>query len=523
MKRIFLTLSLMFVIALGFGGYLVKIYAQTAEDLKTQVFNILASPVVEYPDYTPNPDFPIEQVEKGEMLVKMGDCISCHTNIGSPNAKPFAGNFEISVPPMGTMFTPNITGDVETGIGGWSEDEFVSALKQGIKPHYTNLYPAFPFIYFSRMHREDILAIRAYLMSVPKVKSVSRPNEMNFPFNIRFLLWGWKLLFFWPEHSEFKEDPNQSELWNRGAYWVQTLGHCSMCHTPMILGLGAPNPMKYLSGAPIDGYFAPNITSAAFEGYSVDDIMDVFKKGLLLGGQGKVLGPMSEVNHNSLMYMPDEELRAIATYLKTVPPIAPKLVETQRHDKDVAENIWQVVCSQCHQSGVMGAPVIGDQANWENRLARAGGFDGLVKNAILGFNSMPAMGTCTTCSKEQIGAAVGYMVERSTPSASYPFMQVVPTTAVEPHLPQATGKQVYDRHCAKCHEGENAPGPLLGDKAAWEPLIAQGMETLFEHTLKGYKGMPPKGGCYTCSSAQVIEAVKYMANESSDTGDYSLW
>ncbi len=184
-----------------------------------------------YPSVTVTNPGQEQLVERGEYLAKMGDCIACHTNVKA-GLPPFSGTLPIDTP-FGTFYSPNITPDKETGIGNWTEEDFIRAMKEGRDPHGRNYFPVFPYIYFSNLTDDDVRALYAYFMSIPAVNQKNKP--LPFPFNLpgaRFSLWGWNLLFFYP-NSDLKYNPDQSPLWNRGHYIVDGLGHCSMCHTPL--------------------------------------------------------------------------------------------------------------------------------------------------------------------------------------------------------------------------------------------------------------------------------------------------
>lgn len=172
-------------------------------------------------------------IRKGEYLARAGDCIACHTVRGG---LPFAGGLPMATP-FGTMFTPNITPDDQYGIGKWTQDDFYRAMHTGRSKDGSLLYPGFPFTSYTKVTRADSDAIYAYLRSVTPVNVPSRPHELKFPFNQRNMLIGWRTLFF--REGEFKPDPTKSVEWNRGAYLVEGLGHCGMCHTS-INAMGGP-------------------------------------------------------------------------------------------------------------------------------------------------------------------------------------------------------------------------------------------------------------------------------------------
>jgi hypothetical protein len=181
----------------------------------------------------------------------------CHTIPGS--GQPFAGGRAIETP-FGNILAPNITPDRETGIGAWSDDEFDAAVRKGIRPNGTKLYPAMPYNAFTKMSRNDVLAIRAYLNTVRAVRNAVVADTLPFPFSVRAVMGVWDSLYF--TEGEYKPDPKKSAEWNRGAYLVTGPGHCPACHTPKTL-LGGDKTSQYLKGSDLQGWFAPNITDAA--------------------------------------------------------------------------------------------------------------------------------------------------------------------------------------------------------------------------------------------------------------------
>src|SRR6201996_7608667 len=193
---------------------------------------------------------------KGEYLARAGDCIACHT---AREGKTFAGGLAMKTP-FGTLYTSNITPDPETGIGKWTSDQFFKTMHNGRFPDGGLLYPAMPFASYTKVTREDSDAIFAYLRSVPPVKQVNRPHDLRFPYNNRSLIIGWRTLFF--REGEYQPDPSKSADWNRGAYLVQGLGHCGMCHTP-INALGGNSQSRAFEGGliPMQEWYAPSLTS----------------------------------------------------------------------------------------------------------------------------------------------------------------------------------------------------------------------------------------------------------------------
>ena len=187
-----------------------------------------------------NPDKQsFEVIEHGRYMAIAGDCAACHTAKGG---QPFAGGGALQTP-FGTLLAPNITPDVETGIGGWTDDEFLEAVRTGIGHGGIHLYPAMPYTYYAKMMREDVIAIRAYLDTVQPVRNLVQANQLPFPFNQRETMVGWNELFFRP--GEFKLDPGKSAEWNRGAYLVEGAEHCGLCHTPKNVMGGDENSRGY--------------------------------------------------------------------------------------------------------------------------------------------------------------------------------------------------------------------------------------------------------------------------------------
>lgn len=469
-----------------------------------------------YPVATPAKNMQPDLVQRGEYLAKMGDCIACHTDLKS-GTPAYAGGLPIETP-FGTFYSPNITPDKETGIGNWTEQDFIRALKEGRDPHGRNYFPVFPYIYFAKITDEDARALYAYFMSLPPVNLKNK--SLPFPFNVpgaRFSLWGWNLLFFYPENTEIKYEKDKSPEWNRGKYIVDGLGHCSMCHTPLNV-FGGPKTQYYLTGTFIDDFWAPNVTKEGLGDASVEEITKVFRDGELLNNAGPVAGPMAEVNHDSLSYLTDADMRAIATYIKTVSTPDPMAITPSNEPPSVSRGrqVYNQVCVICHQDGRMSAPLIGDPSNWYMRL-KSSGLDGLYRHVMDGFNSMPIKGACVTCSDSDIISAVDYILNESLTRAQWIDLKKNKTAKYP-----SSGMTVYKEKCAVCHDAGKSGAPKIGDKAVWKPLIAKNMDVLIENTIKG-KNHPKNGGCDKCTSTEVIDAIKYIVNQSKTEGNYSLW
>lgn len=306
---------------------------------------------------------PADTIKRGEYLARASDCVACHTAEGG---EPFAGGLPFKTP-MGTLYSTNITPDKETGIGNWSDEEFMRALREGKGKHGENLYPAMPYTSYTLITDEDAQLIKDYLFSLPPVKRKDQKDDMTFPFNVRLGLSAWKLVDF--DNRRFQPNEKMDDKWNRGAYLVEALGHCGECHTPRNITMGMKADERY-AGAMLDGWHAFNITSdkaAGIGSWSQDDIVNYLRSGHA-AGKGGAAGPMAEVIENSTRHLTDADLQAMAYYLSTIEPKNPdketrgrttwgsidKSVETLRGKSFQAANadgarLYLGNCASCHR------------------------------------------------------------------------------------------------------------------------------------------------------------------------------
>ena len=302
--------------------------------------------------------------QRGQYMERLSDCMACHTQ---PGGTPFAGGREIGTP-FGTLSSPNITPDKDTGIGGWTDDQFYRALHDGVGRGGGYLYPVMPYTSYTRMTRDDVLAIKAYLDSLKPVYAPRAPSGMSFPFNIRASLFVWRELYFRP--GDYKPNPAKSAEWNRGAYLVSGPGHCGECHSPRDL-LGGIESARSLSGGQVQQWLAPNISSDKLAGIgarSIEDIVSFLKTGAN-AKMGVAFGPMAEVVHDSLRYATDADARAIAVYLKDSPDrpgtaapaaaaagAAPPASTAASVGTSMArgQQLYLANCSACHQDNGRG-------------------------------------------------------------------------------------------------------------------------------------------------------------------------
>jgi mono/diheme cytochrome c family protein len=305
-------------------------------------------------------------IERGQYLARAADCAACHTADGGA---PFAGG-RAFVLPFGTLYSTNITPDKETGIGNYSDANFLDAVHKGMGRDNTKLYPAMPFASYTYMTDADAGAIKAYLFSLAPVHAPAPRNTLSFPFNQRSLMGVWALLF--NSDKRFEPRPERDPQWNRGAYLVEAMEHCGECHTPRNLMQALDHRQKF-SGATQAGWRAYNITSDPKSGigaWSEADIAHYLAVGHA-EGRGTATGPMGEAVDNSLQYLTPGDIGAMVSYLRSVSGIATSDLPQPKagaapsvHSEGVAANldptgkaVYAGACAGCHDwSGV--SPVL---------------------------------------------------------------------------------------------------------------------------------------------------------------------
>ncbi|MGH7069030.1 MAG: cytochrome c [Acetobacteraceae bacterium] len=291
-------------------------------------------------------------IQRGRYLAVAADCAACHT---MPGGRPYAGGVTLQTP-FGTLIAPNITPDPKAGIGSWTDEEFIAALRDGRGLGGTYLYPAMPYPAYTKMTREDALAIRAYLQTIDPAPEEIEPDQLPFPFDIRATMIAWNVINF--TAGRLAPDPSRSAQWNRGRYLVDALGHCGTCHTRKNI-MGADESAGYLQGSRLEGWYAPNITADPRLGigrWSVRD-MDTY---LRTGANAFALasGPMGEEVTHSSSHMTDGDLEAIAVYLLSLRAAAQKapwpLAATDARMR-AGHAIYEDNCAGCHTDAGTGA------------------------------------------------------------------------------------------------------------------------------------------------------------------------
>jgi mono/diheme cytochrome c family protein len=364
-------------------------------------------------------------VKRGEYLARAADCRACHT---VSRDRLYAGGLPIPLP-FGTLYSTNITPDKETGIGNYSDQDFLNAVQRGIRPDGTRLYPAMPFPSYTRMTDADALAIKAYLFSLPAVRAQNLPSTFGFPYNQRWLMGLWSAFF--NENSRFRPVPTQSAEWNRGAYLAEALAHCGECHTPRNLALALDNRNKF-AGAPTAGWYAFNISSDNGSGigaWNDDEVRNYLSTGHA-AGRGTAAGPMGEAVDQSFKDVASSDIRALVTYVRSVPPIAspdlpaklaPPAASSPREGNATAEavgkRVFEGACVHCHDwSGVSQLSPFATIAGTRGVNDRTATnvvqivISGTTRHTPDGVISMPAFGSAY--SDTEIAAVANYVTAR---------------------------------------------------------------------------------------------------------------
>jgi mono/diheme cytochrome c family protein len=316
------------------------------------------------PVATPSPSaFERADVVRGAELAALGNCDSCHTPIDGP---AYAGGRRLETP-FGAIYSTNLTPDRDTGIGRWSEQAFVRAMREGVDREGHRLYPVFPYDHFTLVVDDDLHALYAFLMTRTPVSARHPRNELVFPLGFRPLIAGWQLLYLHPRR--FQPDPSQSAEWNRGKYLVEGLAHCGACHTPRNL-LGAEKRDRAFAGGAAEGWTAPALdpTSPARSAWTRGRIA-AYLRNDAVARQGIPAGPMRLVTHD-LSTVPAQDVDAIATYMASIAGTARAGEEARADAQDATlqirtadaaaasdrtlaagRAIYVSACAVCHEAG----------------------------------------------------------------------------------------------------------------------------------------------------------------------------
>ena len=369
-------------------------------------------------------------IKRGEYLAKAADCMVCHT---APGGAEYAGGLAFPLP-FGTLYSTNITADKDTGIGSYSDKDFLDAVQRGVRKDGARLYPAMPYTSYTYMTDADVLAIKAYLLSLAAVPRQNQRDTLQFPFNQR-----WSMIFWsWAFNPNTRFAPNTAKgaEWNRGAYIAEALAHCGDCHTPRNLAFALDNRRKF-AGAVAAGWRAYDITSDKGTGigsWSDDDVFAYLAKGHAMG-RGTASGPMGEAVDHSFSQMDPADIRALVTYLRSIPAIAssgpasiaPPAPASPKEGGAVADvlgrKVFEQACASCHSwTGISTlspfATISGSRAVNDPTATNAAQIviSGTRRFTPPGAMSMPAFGS--TYSDTEIAAVANYVTGRFGSAAS---------------------------------------------------------------------------------------------------------
>jgi mono/diheme cytochrome c family protein len=363
--------------------------------------------------------------KRGEYLARAADCMVCHT---APDGAQYAGGLAF-LTPFGTLDSTNITPNKETGIGNYSDQDFLNAVQRGIRPDGTHLYPAMPFPSYTRMTDADALAIKAYLFSLPAVRAQNLPNTFSFPYNQRWVMGFWSAFF--NENRRFQPNTAQSPEWNRGAYIAEALAHCGECHTPRNFASALDNRDKF-AGAVTAGWYAFNISSDKGSGigaWSDDEMRDYLSAGHA-SGRGTAAGPMGEAVDQSFKDMASSDIHALVAYVRSVPPVAspdlpaklaPPAPSSPKEGNATADavgkRVFEGACVHCHDwTGVSQLSPFATIAGTRGVNDRTATnvvqivISGTTRRTPQGVLSMPAFGSAY--SDMEIAAVANYVTAR---------------------------------------------------------------------------------------------------------------
>jgi mono/diheme cytochrome c family protein len=363
-------------------------------------------------------------VKRGEYLARAADCVVCHS---SPGGQQYAGGLAFPLP-FGTLYSTNITSDKETGIGDYSDQDFLNAVQRGVRADGSRLYPAMPFTSYTYMTDADVLAIKAYLFSLPAVHTDNRTNTLTFPFNQRWSMMFWSFAF--NADTRFRPNTARSPEWNRGAYLAEALAHCGECHTPRNLAFALDNRKKF-AGAVAAGWRAFNITSdkdTGIGGWSDDEVFAYLGNGHAQG-RGTAAGPMGEAVDQSFSQLAPADIHAMVSYVRSVPAvtssepatIAPPAPASPKDGGAIADiagrKVFQEACASCHSwtgvsaispfATIAGARAVNDPTG--TNVAQIV-ISGTMRHAPQGIISMPAFGSAY--SDSEIAAVANYVTGR---------------------------------------------------------------------------------------------------------------
>ncbi|WP_245463008.1 cytochrome c [Mesorhizobium sp. M7D.F.Ca.US.005.01.1.1] len=386
-----------------------------------------------------------DQIARGKYIATASDCVACHT---APGGEPMAGGLAIPTP-IGSIVSTNITPSKENGIGDYTLEQFDAALRKGVRADGKHLYPAMPYTSYALLSDDDVATLYAYFMNgVTPVETRPAETRLPFPFNIRFSMAAWNLLFL--DGTPFKPDPAQDAEWNRGAYLVRGPTHCGTCHTPRNLFM-AEKTSSEMAGGDVGFWHAPNITSdgnSGVGGWSADELVAYMRDGHATG-KSQAAGPMAEAVDHSLRFLTPEDLQAIAIYLKTISPArdpadtqpvfawgSPSdelasirgVALPQDRDQMSGPQVYDAYCATCHQAEGQGSFDGGLPSLLHNTALGRANTNNLVMVMLEGLHRQPDVlmpGFAKELSDTQIASLGSYLIQNfGNPAAKVTVGQV---------------------------------------------------------------------------------------------------
>jgi mono/diheme cytochrome c family protein len=399
MKRFGIAIAVIIVIALGFAAWLLLIPGPMAFASGSTI--TLSGYTDANPTGVPKELAQADLIKRGEYLAHAADCIACHTAQGG---QAYSGGFGFNLPGIGTIYSTNITPDKETGIGSYTNQQFLDAMHKGIRRDGQLLYPAMPYTTYTYMTDADALAIKAYLFTLVPVAAPAKPDKLAWPFDQRSLMAIWNIAY--NAGHRFRPNPSQSAEWNRGAYLAEAMGHCGECHTPRNLAYAVNNRRKF-AGALTAGWRAYNISSDSKAGLGAwtDGDLSTYLSTGHADGHGGSAGPMGEATDNSLTFLTPGDIHALVFYLRSIPPRDSDLpatvtVPAPASHKEGAiagldprgEKIFAGACASCHDwTGV--SPVTRYATLTGVRAVNDPSATNVAQTVINGVNRKTAQGT----------------------------------------------------------------------------------------------------------------------------------
>ncbi|WP_158583537.1 cytochrome c [Salinisphaera sp. Q1T1-3] len=469
------------------------------------------------------------QVQRGANLARIADCMGCHTY---KEDKPYAGNKPMESP-FGVFYTSNLTQDDETGLGTWTYEDFKRALHHGKRKSGNYIYPAMPFVSYTKISDDDVKALWAYFKTIKPIHNKVRDPKLivlsdHFSSMARLALLGWRIPFF--DAGRFKPDPNRSAEYNKGAYYVHALGHCSSCHTPRNIAF-AQKKDQFLDGFTLNGWYAPRLSpgpDSAIKDLSVDQLTDLLKNGDLKT-KTALVGPMNEVWHDSLRHMQRADLHAIAFYLKNMPPNehpkpVPKPIPIEPEQAKLGQDVYAKHCATCHGDDGQGTYGVAPALD-RNNLVIGDDANSVVMAILVGFAPENVWGAMPSFARQlddkQIAAVANYVRtawHNDVRSDATTDMVASSRSHAKSSLPPGGVRPAA--HCPSLPAEQIRPALAFKDDALLNSFDNPGQIQQFATRYKAARGNASNGDTIKALTAVYCRALaKKKPDESMDTRD----